>query len=488
MASRMKKHVLTKGKDADVKKAIAEFVQETDPDLVQNFTDFTKIAMDRSLEAAYPSILALGRRLRGGGASSPGWRFEAADTGNPWQVAFSATHQDGWGFVYVTRLGIDIPEGRLSEYAPDFDAEKIRAEGVAEGLDEDMIEMDVMTAGFMAEAKAKEKLIANRTLPAGVDPHLCDDVDKVMVVAFRSADGNMGPVDGHLQDYASTLDAIATDGYLSGLVVETRPDFLQENGEPLYKGTVGINLRHNAAAFPSMSVLRDAFDAAGMLDDVMKRGMKVAKRKYEEIAERRSALALAEAAQGSVYQDGGLAGDIASDTCSRLWSIGLTRSLARSTAELRSCLAPLAEHGHTSRESEYECNDGRTCMWIAPQVSPAKILMRTQHGTYCVEITNVPHVEAVADMDRIVLTACRIGDSGLREDAFDLRAIFNSPGLYRSEGFLGSYVIDENGTCSVLIHPRFSDRAIRDLNGITGLIGTVAVCLDEDYGTKAPAP
>jgi len=488
MAPQTRKNTLARGRVADVAKAVGIFSREADEYAIRDFDDFTKIAMDRSLEAAYPSILALGRRLRGGGVSAGSWRVETADTGNPWQVALSATHAHGWGFIYVTSLKIRIPEGRLALYAPDFDPEKIRSEGLAQGMTGDELEMDIISAELMAEIGAKEKLFRSRTLPDGVDADLVDKVDGVLVAAFRSGDRRKGPVDGHLEEYVPTLDNIAKGAYVSGMIVKVRPDHLLEDGRPMFKGTTGIDLRHHSAAYEAMKALRNAFGATGLLDEVRQRGMEVADRDYETVGGDLSDIALAEAAQGCVFQDGGLAAEITADTCANLWEIGLVRNFAERREELLTCIPMLARHGHTSRENEYQCNDGRTCMWLPPQEGPIKVLMRNQHGTYGIEITNGLDPEALPDEERLVLTLSRIGHPDLAEDDFSLPGIFNSPNLYRSADFLGTYSVARDGACSIMIRPHFSDRSIRDINGVTGLIETVAVCLEEDYGAEPPSP
>src|SRR5690606_26494884 len=93
-------------------------------------TELVTTMFHRSMEAAWPSMLSLGRGLEGREFHSRDWAFRQAVTGNPWHVCFVAENADGCGYLYVLEL-----EKEKSEAYRQKEAERFKEVYAIEDLD-----------------------------------------------------------------------------------------------------------------------------------------------------------------------------------------------------------------------------------------------------------------------------------------------------------------------------------------------------------------
>jgi hypothetical protein len=185
---------------------------------------------------------------------------------------------------------------------------------------------------------------------------------------------------------------------------------------------------------------------------------------------------LLEAGMGAVHADGGLVGEATRAAVTRAWMHSVRLAIPRLMEHLLEARGHLERNDHFGLKTEFDCNDGRTRMWVNEHPGVFKdAYMTSQHGQY---------LGRVQGEDDDLLTLARLGSPNRAIYGFDVEAAATEG----NPGFLGRYRVTPDGKAEVLAAPVLTDRAVLDLSDIDSLAASVACCAAEEYGTDAPAP
>lgn len=412
----------------------------------------------RSMEAAWPSMLATGRRLASEGPqSADGWEFEAAKTGNPWQVAFTARKGgEAAGLLYVSTL----EKERTEAAAAAREARFAQAYGMADPAERMKAISQALVGEIVEDEKATELTDEYR------NPSEVKRAGKVSVHVFKDG-GELEFHDGFTQPLADVLDAVGKGDWCHGVIGEMRPTGDYEGVEPCESSLDRCS--QMSAAVEALKVLGKAIDAAGFTRDVYARGREVASWSYTHFGEE-AAARLAEAAQVSVYADSGFAAQHSWETVWEFWKDSVEVDLSSRAGQIAEAVAMLRDGGYVSMENRYDCNDMDDFAHVVMDgPNFGTLWLQTQNGRYGVRF----HEKDGAFGH---VTLARVGEG------FGRSPLGIDPA---EKGFLGAFQANPHrpeGPRKFLasLMGRFHDRTVRDINNIMLTLESVHCCLKED--------
>lgn len=406
----------------------------------------------RSVEAAWPSMLAIGRRLAESGPMvADQWRFEATETGNPWQVSFAA-RQGGAdsGVLFVIDLVKERTEAALAARnallaaATENADVSARRSALAKMLIDEIVADDAATA-----------VTEQYRDPAGLTR-----ARQVSVYAFKDKDA-LDFHDGYAEPLAATLEAAGKGAWSGGLVARCSPTPDHLAIEP--REELSDRPPEMAAALGCLRVLSSAISAAKLEKEVRDRGRLVASWAYQHCSDEMDAH-LAEAAQVAVYCDSGFAAQHSWETVWEFWKDAVEIDLTARVGEIHEIVAMLRDGGYVSMRKRYDCNDmdDHACV-VMDDRKFGTLWLETPNGKYCVRFgqdsETLTHV-ALARVDKV------LGRTPLV--------------LPMQSGFLGSFKAGPGRRYLADRMGRFHDRTVRDINNILLTLDSVHCCLKED--------
>lgn len=433
-------------------------------DVGLELSDIITTVFHRSIEAAWPSMLTLGRRMQAGWtASAAGWTFRTVDTGNPWHVAFAAGKAGtDSGFLFTCVL-------EKERSAAFKEARAARSSGIMKNLDV-AERRKLLATEIIGEIMEEEKALA---FDPGLfrDPAEVEAVDQVKIHVFRGTD-KPDFYDGNADRIEDLLPLVRDDSYSSGLVATCTPTDDRLDSEP--SASASDRCSETATTLAALRVLETGLEQAGLLKAVYERSELVSSRRYLHFGDELS-VHLAEAAQMAVYADSGFAGPHSFETVWEFWKDAAGFDLTRIAGKISETAAALVASGHGSREAGYECNDGRDHVFATARPSFTLLWLTTQGGKYGILVNRGP------DGEPSHFSLSRI------KDFFGKSAAAIDP---EGAGFLGSFeavLPGDDGLTrfGAVKMGRMTDRAIRDLNNILISLDSVHTCLKED--TRATA-
>lgn len=460
-------------------------------DHVRNLPALTSAAALVSVELTWPAVLKLARKLRDEGPiAQAGWVFRSVDSGRHDYLAFVAEHEDQpGGWLYNSKIAMVMtPEGKEALKTAD---EAMRLELVeAQALlpEADRKPVNRFTTAFMDDSPAKVAVIADPANYLHQDD--CDSIDKLSVCAYFR--------DGMPPSYSDlgrdTLDEVLADfdkSYILTRVVEARPSVHRRLG--LQRNPLMPSQRVAGdipASIEGMRVMGLGIVAAGLAGVVDARLSELSGVRYEHVGNELEGTIDA-LGMSAVVRDRGLVGRNVEDTIISLWFAAAASDAKKTSEDFNIVLRLLREHGHTTNDNEFECNDAEDYYFVQDFGDGRGILwLRTQHGQYRIDFEE--DVDG-GPLRTMVISAqhdpsLEYGGEDIEgfEYSFDAAAAVG-PG---KEGFLARFVWDdENEVYHLMDAGSFSGRTIRDLNVLMRSMPSVSCCLEDQYPAEiATAP
>ncbi len=456
--SEIEKHDLPPGNDLDPAASLDAYLATVPVRYADHFEPLVKIVADRAMEVAYPFLLKAARETRGGPVRmEDGWTYASADTGNPWRPALFVGRPDGSGYLCAFEIDVDVPPAALAAFDPSFPVKE------DEGFDLDT---------FFARMDAERRLVERGVVAGMPDPDSVAEVDRVSVHAVRPAGapltslGNLYP-----RTLAETVAGAASDTYCGGRILRTKADGI--GSKTSYDGEIMLT----AGVLDALEPLGRVAAHVAAPRALAARNAEVGARRVTTLSTKGWERALLEAGIAAVHRDGGVVGSTTRDVMTRTWLHGVCAGLGRHVEELGQAQQILEARGHVADGDRYDCNDGRTGMWVAEGPDGGTDAFVRSQGSTCVS-------RRVEDADGTVVTMARLGDWRVPIDDPVVAAATDLD----SPGFLGRYRVHADGTATVLDAPAFSDLAVMNLNDTVLNVSSVACCAEEEYGAAAPAP
>ena len=453
-------------KKTEPEESMREFFEMLSPnerDAGRYLSHLVTTMFNRSLEAAAPSMLKLGRRLSEEPFSTRKHFFEQVTTENPWHVAFVAREElKGAGYLFVIELDkVKTPEAEAREqaefakfYSIEDPQERLRA--ISERLIGDILQEEktlTLTSDFL-------------------DPALVSSVDLVKVYAFADDEGNKpAAYSDTAPTLAKVLESVSEGKWSHGTVGEFRPTKDHLELEPSDSSNRIMSV---SGALAALNALSDGFHALGLDNEVKSRGDIVAGWSYIHFGEDKD-VRLAEEAQGAVYSDSGIAGPISFDVTWEFWKNVTEVDLSARAEQIAEVIDMLKEHGFTSLDNQYECNDMDDFGHVAMDGPKTGTLwVRTQNGHY-----GVRFADSGGHLTKLVMARVSEADFG------------RAPLVIAQEGggFLGSFdaVQAEGKWVPRFVTSRigrFHDRTIRNINNVLLTLESMHCCLEEDLASE----
>lgn len=458
---------LAAARDCDVEASMAAyFASRGSADAAYGLSTLVSTMFQRTAEAAWPSMLTLGRRLEAGESMRSGnWTFEAVRTGDPWNVAFVAEDESGCGFLYVLDLEKERSEARKAEVSARVEEAR-------------RIEDPEARRAAVAKALIDDILADEEAVAVGSDykdPSEVSAVDKVRAYAYRGCEP-ASFYDGYSMTLPNLLDRIGGKEYAHGGIAECRPTKAVSGLEP--RGTTE-RCPQTAAVLSALGVLGSGLETAGLMGDVRARGGTIERWRYPNYGDEDNGKVI-EAAQGAVCADSGFAGPTCADIAWDFWRSAVETDLSSRSAALGEVVAMLREAGHVSTETRYDCNDMDDFAHVVMDGRDGfgTLWMRTQNGEYGIRFRQTSDA-----LDHVVLARVSSGFGttplGIGEDEPGFLGAF-TPATKPPGGGVAPMVARKMG--------RFHDRTIRDINNILLTLDTIHCCLQAEMKANRTNP
>lgn len=452
---------LAAARDCDPEASMASYFAAVGPHDKETGRDLSTLVstmFQRTIESAWPSMLALGRLLKSGNRlHSRDWAFSTADTGNPWHVAFVAEDNAGCGLLYVCGL-----EKERTQAATAREARRLEEARMIEDVAERRAAIARILVGSILVEDGSAAAEADYKAPSDVS-----SLDGVKVYAYRGSE-SPGFYDGFSTRLPELLSKAGKGNYVQGVIAECRPTKDRYGMEP--SGSVE-RCSQTAAVLSAMDTLYSGLDAAGLMKDVHARAKAVSDWQYPNFGSEANGH-VTEAGQAAVYADSGFAGPTCFDVAWEFWKDTAETDLTRKINEIHEIIKMLRENGFVSYDFRYACNDMDDFAHVVMDSSRGfgTLWLETQNGRYAIRFRQ--------DRDGLShLVLARV------EDGFGVTPI----GIDENEpGFLGAFALSpfpaDDGKRRMSSHMmgRFHDRTVRDVNNILLTLDSVHCCLKED--------
>ncbi len=447
-------HDLTLAREVDVDAALDAYERGMPAIYARRFHDIVGMVADRAMEVAYPFLLQAARGARGKPVEiGDGWTYASADTGNPWRPAVFVRRPDGFGYLCGLELDVKATPEALAAMDPTL---------VGEGRS---------ISRIVARINAEKRILDQGVVKDMPDPGSVTGIRAASVHAVKAPRGGpreMGNI--YPASLKDTLATIASGGYAQGRVLAFKPD------GRLPKMTRDSQVTLTAGALDALEAVGRAAMAAGGEDAFRGRAEEVGASMAGSLSEDAWERSLLEAGMGAVHADGGLVGDRTRAAVTRAWMHSVRLAVPRLIEHLQEARGHLDRNGHHGPKTEFDCNDGRTRMFVNEHPGACKdAFMTSQHGLY---------LARVQGGDDGLLTLARLGSPNRSIYGFDVDAAATEG----NPGFLGRYRVTPEGKAEVLAAPALTDQAILDLSDIDSMAASIACCAEEEYGSEAPAP
>ena len=474
-------HLLPALEDIDLRRSASELIgwmhEETRRDHGIVFHDIISAAMQVSVDMSWPAIRALAQKVRDEGpVEMRGWRFAAAPLPDPWQIGLTAERDDAsGGWLYNCVIHPDLNETGLEQRKEMLAS--MEADGVPFG--------EVMVKRLRAE----KDLRATRP-ELFTPPDECRRVRQFWVLPYI----HNGGLPEIVEDKYSHADLRGTVGqtnfnenFVAGSIVSVRPAFslavdLKDDANPP-DIPVSSTVSDAPAALEAMELLTAALRYTGISEIAEARTTSLAGTRYSFIGEKEDMLGDSVGA-AAAFRSKGLVGSLVGRSCMDLWTAAIGADFTHRRDVFARMIAMLEANGHVSRETEYDCNDLNDLTYLERRDETGGVVwMRTQNGLYRIDFEDDP---LTSSPRRLVLSAQH---RPVGADDFDYDRDPHAPVLPSDRGFLGRlHWHDEEERFVVNYSGAFSNRTVKDVNGILGAISTVSWSLVQDYGDVADPP
>lgn len=441
-------------------------------------------AVQASVELTWPIVRKLGLHLRDvGPLVHDGWHFRAVDTGMHHSLSFVAEHEDepgGWFYNCAISMKM-TPEGEAALRAADEAMVVEFAEAQAKLPVADRKPVHRFSTSFMDDSPEK---VAVKADPANfIHQDECPHVQKFAVCPYYR--NGMPPIySGYSRDgLESILKEDYANGWVSARTVDVRPSIYLQHGinqKPhMPTSTVVGDI---PTSLVGMKVLGFGIQAADMVADVNARIKDLSEMQYVYFGSERGGVIDALGVAAAV-QDLGLVEDSVHDLAVDLWKAAAAADATHAAVDFNIVLRLLREHGHTTCDDEFECNDAEDYSFVEEIDEGRGILwLRTQHGQYRIDFIEDANG---GPLRRMMISAQH--DPSLEyggEDIVDFEYSLDGSHQIDSgqEGFLAVLEWDDERIAyEVTEVGSFEGRTIRDLNGVLGKIGSVSCILEGEY-------
>lgn len=433
------------------------------------------------MECAWPSVRGLAQKLRDEGPLEiKGWRFAATTMPGAWDLGFTVERGDepgGW----LYNCGIKPEQNRDGKE----DERQYREKRMAEGA---------KTVDFVLESLRGGPRITPASHPQFYLPQ--DDCTRVshLSVCGYERNGGMPAIYGKSSDDGDldSLKASADFGsnYLPARVVRVgiNPYLGTDLGAVLgdLARNPGIDSADTVLDIPSAAEVIDLLHlglrAGGFSDQLRERTDGIAKSVFEQYGGEYSRT-LNSIGAGTAFRHQGNIGEKLREACTDVWQIAAGADATHGLSDFVHVVRTLEAKGHTSRGSEYDCNDLDDFSFVERLDERRGILwLRNQQGQYRIDF----HEDIDDGKPRWLVFSAQ----DEQQDVEDFEFTYDTDRKVSpdDDDFLARFRWDDEDQRFVMNYSgAFHSRTIKHMASVQFSIRSVSCCLEQDY-PDAPAP
>lgn len=459
-------HTLTPGSKMEPETALMEYFSSQEgrsPGVLRNVTDLVSVIADRSFETVWPSALKATRSV----ADHDDPSMKMIRFNNPWKIglAIAESPSEDCGYMFVFDINKVQTEAALARQTEEFKRARQEAKSAPHGKPF-VSDKELFANALIKQILSEEKMVQRND--DYCDPDTVDSIDQVTLYAYgrhSRPDGYYGAV----LPLEELLVDVEQQTWARGLAASYSPAGKKPHTDTYSSGS-SARLSCISALFPAFHGLSQVIDAVGFNAEVRSRAREISNREYLFFGGPDKRL-LAEEAQLSIRLDDGIPGAASKEAVEDYIESAIGWEITARSPQIREVIETLRERGHTSADTQYDCNDLDDFGYVVMKNSTEGVFwLRTQNGNYAITFSDKETSLTTINIHRIKETS--FGDMDALIERGCSEVIATSQARNTASGWEANY--------DSRVPNKISDRTIRGFNDVVDTIDSMDCCLKEE--------
>jgi len=463
---------LPTGESIDLAGEVSTFFTVAGSRDVESGFEFSKVAFDRIMTAASPSIVDMVRAVSGRRPNafehSP-WKIRKVKLADRWSIGLSLEDEQGCGYAFIAKLKPPQTAADLVRSSVSMEPMMLRFRLQRQGLSPEEVERRIA-----AEPAIDEQALLRRFIDQGFPEHL-PDPDTVSAVGEVLVIRHEGDLAKALADVKKT--------YRHDRVLGRFNPPRQDRDDGNWAMGAGTECNDPTGWVGALSALGQASLATGHFADIAERAREVGRRNYVTFSwDDQAHLSKERLGQAFALLDGGMPGQEAKEFVAGFGAAMAARVMTDRLSDTIDVRDGLLAGGHANAKNAFEFNDLDNHLHLTKVGDHDVIWVRDQHGKLMIVLKDGPD-----GIERMGLA--RIDMPGSPKPAEIARLLANPDATANElsfKGFRGTYRATADRLGLVPDVPmEVTKRAIWDVNLLSIVMDGGSISLEEERKEQA---